>query len=91
MERHHDHNSYVVKRFIGAVYCFRGSVHYHQGRKHGSVQADMVREKKLRGLHLVLKAARRRLKSGFTLGRAERGIPQSPPMVTHFLQQDHIS
>jgi hypothetical protein len=25
-------------------YSFRGSVHYHHGRKHGSMQADMARE-----------------------------------------------
>jgi hypothetical protein len=37
-----------------------GSVHYHQGRKHGSLQAGMVQEE-LRVLHLHLKAARRRL------------------------------
>ena len=39
------------------AYSFRGSVHGHQGRKHGSVQADMVLEE-LRVLHLDLKAAR---------------------------------
>jgi hypothetical protein len=32
--------------------CFRGLVHYHHGRKHGSVQADMVLEKELRVLYL---------------------------------------
>jgi hypothetical protein len=31
------------------------------GRKHGSLQADMVLEKKLRVLHLDLKATRKRL------------------------------
>ena len=45
---------------MGLAYRFRGSVHYHQGRKHGSVQAHMVLEE-LRVLHLVPKAARRRL------------------------------
>jgi hypothetical protein len=34
------------------AYSFRGSVHYHHGRKHGSMQADMVLEKELRVLHL---------------------------------------
>jgi hypothetical protein len=51
------------------VYSFRGSVHYHHGRKHGSVQADMMLEK-LRVLELypkategncLLQATRRRL------------------------------
>ena len=41
---------------LGLAYSFRGSVHYHHGRKHGNVQADMVLEE-LRVLHLDLKAA----------------------------------
>ena len=42
---------------LGLAYSFRGLVHYHHGRKHGSVQADMVLEKELRVLHLDLQAA----------------------------------
>jgi hypothetical protein len=38
---------------LGLAYSFRGSVPYHQGRKHGSMQADMVLEE-LRGLQLDL-------------------------------------
>jgi hypothetical protein len=45
-------------------YKFRGSVHYYQDRKHGSVQADMVLEKELRVPHLNQKAARRKLFPG---------------------------
>jgi len=45
---------------LGLAYGFRGSVHYHHGEKHGSVQADMVLEKELRVLHLDPKAARRK-------------------------------
>ena len=41
------------------AYRFRGSVHYH-GRKHGSLQADVVLEE-LRVLHLSPKAARTRV------------------------------
>jgi hypothetical protein len=41
------------------AYRFRGSVYYHHGRKHGSVQAGMMLEKELRVLHLDLKALRR--------------------------------
>ena len=41
--------------FIGAGLQSRGSVHYHHGRRHGGMQADMVLEKKLRVLHLDLK------------------------------------
>ena len=48
---------------MGLVYRFTGSVHYHCGRKHGSIQADMVLEKVLRVLRLNLKAARRKLSS----------------------------
>jgi hypothetical protein len=36
----------------GLSYGFRGLVHYHHGRKHGSVQADMVL-KEPRILHLA--------------------------------------
>jgi hypothetical protein len=45
---------------LGLAYRFRGSVHYHHGGKHGSIQAGLVLEKELRDLHLDLKAARRR-------------------------------
>ena len=48
-KRHHDHgNSYKGKHFIGAGLQFQGSVHYHRGGKHSSVQADMVLEKEPR-------------------------------------------
>jgi hypothetical protein len=46
---------------LGLAYRFRGSVHCHHGRKHGSVQGDMVMEKELRVLHLDPKVARRNL------------------------------
>jgi hypothetical protein len=39
------------------AYRFRTSVHYHQGKKHGSIQAGMKKE--WRYLHLYQKAARR--------------------------------
>jgi hypothetical protein len=39
---------------LGLAYSFRGLVHYPHGGKHGSIQADMVMEKELRGLHLDL-------------------------------------
>jgi hypothetical protein len=42
---------------LGLAHSCRGFVHYHHGRKQGSVQADMVLEKELRGLHLDLQAA----------------------------------
>ena len=37
---------------------FRHLVHYHHGRKHESMQANMVLEKKLRCLHLDPKVAK---------------------------------
>jgi hypothetical protein len=46
---------------LGLAYRFRYSGHYHHGRKHGSLQADVELEKLLRGLYLDLKAARKRL------------------------------
>ena len=51
------------------AYSFRGLVHYHHSRKHGSQQAAMVLQKELRVLHLDLKAAWRRL--SFVLGGAQ--------------------
>jgi hypothetical protein len=45
---------------LGLAYSFRGSVHYHHGRKHGNLQADMVLEE-LRALYIDLNAARKRL------------------------------
>ena len=44
------------------AYSFRYLVHYHHGRKHGGMQADMVQEKKLRVLHLDLQAAGREMR-----------------------------
>jgi hypothetical protein len=52
---------------LGLAYRLRGSVHYHHGRKHGSVWADTVLKNELRVLHLDLRVARRRLQC-LTLG-----------------------
>jgi hypothetical protein len=61
VNRHHDQgNSYKEKHFIGAALQFRGSVHYHHGRKHGRMQVDMVLEE-MRVLHLDPQAAEREL------------------------------
>jgi hypothetical protein len=72
---------------------FRGSVHYHHGRKHGSIQVDMVLEKELRVLHLDKTAARRGLPSR-QLGGGSQSLPHSdtlPPTRPHLLQQGHTS
>jgi hypothetical protein len=51
VNRHHDQgNSYKEQRLIGVV-------HYHHGRKHGDIQADMVLEKQLGVLHVDPQAA----------------------------------
>ena len=51
MKKHCDHgNSYKGKHLTGTGLQFRGLIHYHHGRKHGSMQADMVLEKEPRGL-----------------------------------------
>jgi len=62
---------------LGLAPRFRGLVHYHHSRKHGSVQADMVLEE-LRVLHLIPKANRRRLAS-----RQLGGGSQSPLLQWH--------
>jgi len=33
---------------LGLVYSFSGLVHYHHGRKQGSIQTDIVLERELR-------------------------------------------
>jgi hypothetical protein len=40
---------------LGLAYSFGGSVHYHRGRRHGSLQAGMVISRELRVFHLDLK------------------------------------
>ena len=84
---------------LGLAYGFRGLVHYHRGRKHGSIQADMVLEVR-RVLHLDPKAAegdclpqaaRRRLEfyTGQSLNIGDlKTRPQSdklPPTRPHLL------
>jgi hypothetical protein len=58
---------------LGLVYRFRSSVHYHQGRKHGSIQAGMALEE-LRVLHLVSEGKQE--KTGFQ--QARRKFSESP-------------
>jgi hypothetical protein len=58
---------------LGLAYRIGGSVHYHQGRKHGSVQADIALEE-FRVLYFVPKANRRRLASRQLGGR---------PLISH--------
>ena len=60
MKRHRDHgNSYKGRHLIGAGLQLRGLVHDHHGRKHGSMQADMVPEREPRVQHLDPQAAGR--------------------------------
>jgi hypothetical protein len=44
----------LIKKNISlwVAYRFSGSIHYHHGGKHGSMQADLVPEEELRVLHL---------------------------------------
>jgi hypothetical protein len=60
VKRYHNHSdsySSLINAYKLAD-SFRGLVPYHHGRKHGSVQADMVLEE-LRVPHLDPKAAER--------------------------------
>jgi hypothetical protein len=46
VKRHGSHsNSYKVKHLMKETLQFRGLIHYQQGRKHGSTQADMMLER----------------------------------------------
>jgi hypothetical protein len=49
-KRHHDQGNSYKGHLIGVAYSFRGQVHYHNGRKHGSIRPVMVQEE-LRFLH----------------------------------------
>jgi hypothetical protein len=69
---------------LGLGYKFRGSVHYHHGRKHGSTQADLMLEE-LRVLCLVPKTNIRLPCNQKDSG----GGSQSPSAQTHFFQQGH--
>jgi hypothetical protein len=93
VKRHHDQDkSYKGKYEIGAgLYSFRGSVHYHHGRKYGSLQADVVLEKELRDLHLYLKAARRWLSLSIGDFKTHPHSNTLPLTRTYILQQGHIS
>ena len=42
--------------YLGLAYNFRDMVHYHQGGKHGGMQADMM-QREPRVLHLDPQAA----------------------------------
>jgi hypothetical protein len=70
---HDQGNSYKGQHLIGDGL----QVHYHQGRKHGSIQAGMAL-KDLRVLHFVPKTNRRKM-------------ARPTPPVTHSLQQGHTS
>jgi hypothetical protein len=61
------------------AYRLRGSVHYHHGRKHSSIQSSMVL-KELRLLHLHPKTGAECLQA------ARRGVSKPTLTVTHFLQ-----
>jgi hypothetical protein len=74
------------------AYIFRGLVHYHHSRKHGSVLADMVLEE-LRVLHLDTKVTRKKLFSR-KLGEESQSLPHSDTRSSrrpHLLQEVHTS
>jgi hypothetical protein len=68
------------------AYSFRGLVHYHHGRKHGSMQANILLGKELRVLHLDPKATEGDwIPDWAELEHSETSNPT--PTVTHLLQQ----
>jgi hypothetical protein len=75
---------------LGLAYSFRGSVHYHYGRKYNSIQVDAVLEKEPRVLHPDPKAVKKRLSLPHWVER-EHSISRPTPTVRHFLQQRHTS
>lgn len=57
---------------IKAAYRFRGSIHYHQGRKHGSIQAGMAWEE----LSSISCSKRNQKTTSRQLGGSENPRPQ---------------
>lgn len=47
-----DHSNSYKEKQLRLVYSFRGLVYYQHGGKPGSIQADTVLEKELRGLYI---------------------------------------
>jgi hypothetical protein len=75
------------KHLTGAGLEFRGLIQYHHGREHGAKPAcrpgaGEVAETSTSGLAVSRKQVS-------LLAWLELLKPQSPPPVTHFVQQDH--
>jgi len=66
---------------LGLAYSFRGSVHYPPGRRHGSIQADMVQEE-LGVLHLDPQVAGEDCLFHIKWSLSTRS-PQSQPTQSH--------
>jgi hypothetical protein len=90
----------LKKYLIGAVLEFRGLVHYHHGKKHGSLQADMVLEKEQQILHLDLQVTeepvchREHTLNIYDFKGSHMTHPHSatlPPAMPQLLQQGHSS
>ena len=76
------------KRLIGVSHLqFRGSVHYHQGRKQGSMQAGLVLEPSESPYRLIQQQQGVNWDTGHSLNIYETS--KSASIVTHFLQQGH--
>jgi hypothetical protein len=76
------------------AYRFRSSVHYHKGRKHGSIQVGMTLKKGLRVVYLVLKISRKETESLSQLGGGSQNPPLHdalPPTRPYLHQQGLIS
>ena len=54
-KHHYQSNSCKENHLIGVAYSCIGLVHYDHGDRHGGMQADMVRDRQLRDLHLIFK------------------------------------
>jgi hypothetical protein len=70
---------------LGLAYRFRGSVHYHYGRKHGSVQAGIAVEEP----ESSTSCTEGRQEKTTLFQTARRRISRPTPTVTHFLQHTY--
>jgi hypothetical protein len=76
---------------LGLAYRLRVSVHYHQGKKHGSIQADVGLEE-LRVLYLLHPKA---VREDWLPGSSGKGLKARahrdtlPPTCPHLLRSSH--
>ena len=85
VKRHHDHNnSYKGKHWIGVGLQFRCLVHYRHGRRHGSLEVDIVLERAESSASQLADSRKRQL--GTRPGLSFWNLTALPSTRPHFLR-----